>query len=127
MEEKKNVFQRVKSWYRHVTHQDDPHYISGKESRRIAKENRKTTREFEKKKRINVSEVEYVTQMRDPANILEIDNLCTYFFTDAGVSKAVDGVSFDIPKSSIVGVVGESGCGMSVTSLSFLQLVQAPQ
>ena len=127
MEEKKNVFQRVKSWYRHVTHQDDPHYISGKESRRIAKENRKTTREFEKKKRINVSEVEYVTQMRDPANILEIDNLCTYFFTDAGVSKAVDGVSFDIPKSSIVGVVGESGCGKSVTSLSVMQLVQAPQ
>ncbi|MDE5592544.1 MAG: ATP-binding cassette domain-containing protein [Clostridiales bacterium] len=59
--------------------------------------------------------------------MLEVDGLCTYFFTDAGISKAVDGVSFDIPKSSIVGVVGESGCGKSVTSLSVMQLVQAPQ
>lgn len=127
MEEKKNVFQRVKAWYLHVTHKDDPHYISGKEQRKIAKDNRKTTREFEKKKRSHIAESEYVTQMRDPSNILEIDGLCTYFFTDAGVSKAVDGVSFDIPKSSIVGVVGESGCGKSVTSLSVMQLVQAPQ
>lgn len=51
----------------------------------------------------------------------------THFFTDVGVSKAVDGVSFDIPKGSVVGVVGESGCGKSVTSLSVMQLVQAPQ
>lgn len=127
MEEKKSVIKRVKDWYCRVTHKDDPHYISGKESRKIAKDNRKTTREFEKKKRSNISENEYVTQMRDPSNILEVDGLCTYFFTDAGVSKAVDGVSFDIPKSSIVGIVGESGCGKSVTSLSVMQLVQAPQ
>ncbi|MDE5563332.1 MAG: ATP-binding cassette domain-containing protein [Clostridiales bacterium] len=126
-EEKKSVIKRVKDWYRHVTHKDDPHYISGKEQRLIAKNNRKTTRAFEKKKLAHVSESDYVTQMRDPSNILEVDGLCTYFFTDAGVSKAVDGVSFDIPKSSIVGVVGESGCGKSVTSLSVMQLVQAPQ
>ena len=126
-EEKKSVLKRVKDWYRHVTHKDDPHYISGKESRKIARDNRNTTRAFEKKKRIHVSESQYITEMRDPSNILEVDGLCTYFFTDAGVSKAVDGVSFDIPKSSIVGVVGESGCGKSVTSLSVMQLVQAPQ
>ena len=127
MAEKKSFFIRVKDWYRHVTHKDDPHYITGKESRRISAENRKTTREFEKKKRSSVPESEYVTQMKDSSNILEIEDLRTYFFTDAGISKAVDGVSFEIPKSSIVGVVGESGCGKSVTSLSVMQLVQAPQ
>ncbi len=127
MAEKKSFFIRVKDWYRHVTHKDDPHYITGKEARRISSENRKTTREFEKKKRSSVPETEYVTQMKDPSNILEIEDLRTYFFTDAGISKAVDGVSFEIPKSSIVGVVGESGCGKSVTSLSVMQLVQAPQ
>lgn len=127
MAEKKPIIERVKAWYKHFTHKDDPHYISGKEARKISRENRKTTRMYEKKKLRKASESEYLTTMRDPANILEIDNLCTYFFTDAGVSKAVDGVSFDIPKSSVVGVVGESGCGKSVTSLSVMQLVQAPQ
>ena len=127
MAEKKSIVTRVKAWYRHFTHKDDPHYISGKESRKISRDNRKTTREFEKKKRSKVAEWDYLSEMRDPSNILEIENLRTYFFTDAGVSKAVDGVSFDIPKSSIVGVVGESGCGKSVTSLSVMQLVQAPQ
>lgn len=127
MAEKKPIIERVKAWYKHFTHKDDPHYISGKEARKISRENRKTTRMYEKKKMRKASESEYLTTMRDPANILEIENLCTYFFTDAGVSKAVDGVSFDIPKSSVVGVVGESGCGKSVTSLSVMQLVQAPQ
>ncbi len=127
MAEKKKFTARLKTWYRHVTHKDDPHYISGREARKISRENAKTTREFEKKKRRRVSEAEYTTEMKDPNNILEIENLCTYFFTDAGVSKSVDGVSFEIPKSSVVGVVGESGCGKSVTSLSVMQLVQAPQ
>ena len=126
MAEKKTFIAKVKDWYRHVTHKDDPHYISGKEARRISNENRKITRMYEKKKLQKVSESEYLTQMRDPNNILEIENLQTHFFTDVGVSKAVDGVSFDIPKGSVVGVVGESGCGKSVTSLSLMQLVQAP-
>ena len=65
--------------------------------------------------------------MSDPNNVVEFDNLHTYFFTDAGVVKAVDGVTFQIPRGSTVGVVGESGCGKSVTSLSLMQLVQAPQ
>ncbi len=119
--------QRTKKWYEHVTHKNDPHYISGKEARRIARENFKITREYERKKRRHVSEEEYLTQMKDENNILEIEDLRTYFFTDAGVAKSVDGVSFEVPKKSVVGVVGESGCGKSVTSLSVMQLVQAPQ
>ena len=57
---------------------------------------------------------------------MEFDNVCTYFFTDVGVVKAVDGVNFNIPKHSTVGVVGESGCGKSVTSLSLMQLLARP-
>lgn len=103
-------------------------YLSAKESRRIAKENRKITAKFEKKyKRKNVPESEYLTTMKDPANALEIDDLHTYFFTDVGVVKSVDGVTFDVPQGKTVGVVGESGCGKSVTSLSIMQLLQRPQ
>ena len=103
-------------------------YLSAKESRRISRENRKITNEFEKKrKRKNVPESEYVTKMRDEKNVLEIDNLHTYFFTDAGTVKSVNGVSFEVPIGKTVGVVGESGCGKSVTSLSIMQLVQRPQ
>ena len=65
--------------------------------------------------------------MKDANNVIEFDNLQTFFYTDLGVVRSVNGISFDIPKNSIVGVVGESGCGKSVTSLSVMQLVQAPQ
>ena len=103
-------------------------YLSSKESRRISKENKKITDQFEKRfKRKNVPEEEYLTEMKDPDNVLEIDDLHTYFFTDVGTSKAVDGVSFDVPRGKTVGVVGESGCGKSVTSLSVMQLLQRPQ
>ena len=102
------------------------HYISAKESRKIAKENIKITRAFEKRKKRKNVEAEYVSQMADDNNILEFDNLHTYFYTDTGVVKAVNGVSFSIPAGSTVGVVGESGCGKSVTSLSLMQLVQGP-
>ena len=103
-------------------------YLSGKEARRISKENRKITNQFEKKrKRRNVPESEYLTQMHDANNAVEFDNLHTYFFTDTGVVKSVDGVSFDVPVGKTVGVVGESGCGKSVTSLSLMQLLQRPQ
>ena len=107
---------------------NDPYYISPKEERAIAKSNFKETRRLEKfRTRKNVPEEEYLTEMRDPNNIVEFDDLHTCFFTDVGTVKAVDGVSFDIPKGSIVGVVGESGCGKSVTSLSLMQLLQRPQ
>ena len=103
-------------------------YLSSKESRRISRENRRITNEYEKqRKRKNVPESEYLTEMRDPNNAVEFDNLHTYFFTDAGTVKSVDGVSFDVPIGKTVGVVGESGCGKSATSLSLMQLLQRPQ
>ena len=103
-------------------------YLSAKESRRISRENKKITDQLEKKyKRTNVPESEYLTEMHDWNNTLEIDNLHTYFFTDIGTSKAVDGVTFDVPTGKTIGVVGESGCGKSVTSLSIMQLLQRPQ
>ena len=96
-------------------------YMSAKESRRISKENRKITNQFEKqRKRKNVPE-------SDPQNAVEFDNLHTYFFTDTGTVKSVDGVTFNVPIGKTVGVVGESGCGKSVTSLSLMQLIQRPQ
>ena len=106
----------------------DSGYISARESRRISRENRKITRRIEvERNRKHVPKSEYTTQMRDPNNIVEFDDLHTYFFTDIGTVKAVDGVSFDVPRGKTVGVVGESGCGKSVTSLSLMQLVQRPQ
>ena len=103
-------------------------YLSAREARRISRENRKITDAYEKqRKRKNVPEAAYLTEMRDRQNAVEFDNLHTYFFTDAGVVKAVDGVSFAVPIGKTVGVVGESGCGKSVTSLSLMQLLQRPQ
>lgn len=91
-------------------------------------QNRRTVDALEKaRKRKNVPETEYLTQMRDSANAVEFDNLQTCFFTDAGIVRSVDGVTFDVPMGKIVGVVGESGCGKSVTSLSLMQLLQRPQ
>ena len=103
-------------------------YLSAKESRRISRQNRKITTAMEKKyRRKNVPESEYLTQMRDPRNVVEFDDLHSYFFTDTGTVKAVDGVSYEVPQGMTVGVVGESGCGKSVTSLSLMQLLQRPQ
>jgi peptide/nickel transport system ATP-binding protein len=98
------------------------HYISRKESKRIAKENSAKIRYFEKQKLRKAHVDEYTTQMHDDNNIVEFDDLHTYFFSDAGTVKAVNGVTFSIPKGATVGVVGESGCGKSVTSLSLMQL-----
>ncbi|GAA7277571.1 ABC transporter ATP-binding protein [Helicobacter pylori] len=58
--------------------------------------------------------------------ILEVKNLKTYFFTDRGVNKAVDGVSFGLKKSQTLCIVGESGSGKSITSLSILGLIEKP-
>ena len=103
-------------------------YLSAKESRRISKENRRITDQYEKqRKRKNVPESEYLTQMKNPENAVEFDNLHTYFFTDTGVVKSVDGVSFEVPVGKTVGVVGESGCGKSVTAKSIMGLIKAPQ
>ena len=102
------------------------HYLSGKEIRAIAKSNAKITRKLEKEKKRRLPESEYTSQMKDDNNILEIENLHSYFFTDQGVVKAVNGVSINVPANSTVGVVGESGCGKSVTSMSVMRLLQGP-
>jgi len=105
----------------------DSNYISLRESRKIIKYNVKQMKYYEALKRRKLDVSEYTAPMRDENNIIEIDGLKTCFFTDTGTVMSVNGVSFDIPKNKIVGVVGESGCGKSVTSLSIMQLVQAPQ
>ncbi|MFJ7407345.1 MULTISPECIES: ABC transporter ATP-binding protein [unclassified Lysinibacillus] len=58
--------------------------------------------------------------------VLEVKNLQTYFYSSEGVAKAVDGVSFTLHKGETLGIVGESGCGKSMTSLSLLRLVPSP-
>jgi oligopeptide/dipeptide ABC transporter ATP-binding protein len=58
--------------------------------------------------------------------LLDVRNLKTYFYTDDGVVKAVDGVDFDVSRGEVLGLVGESGCGKSVTSLSIMRLISVP-
>ena len=60
------------------------------------------------------------------APLLEVDGLKTHFFTRDGVVRAVDGVSFSIQPGETLALVGESGCGKSVTSLSILRLIASP-
>ena len=103
------------------------HYISAKESHAILKHNIQQMKYYESLKKRKVDPSEYTVKMQDENNIIEIDDLKTVFFTDNGTVMSVNGVSFSIPKNKIIGVVGESGCGQSVTSLSIMQLVQAPQ
>ena len=59
-------------------------------------------------------------------NILEVKGLKTQFFTEGGVVRAVDGVDFHVKRGEVLGIVGESGCGKSVTSLSIMRLISQP-
>src|ERR671932_1097729 len=63
--------------------------------------------------------------MQDQA-LLSVRELKTYFFADEGVTKAVDGASFDVRPGKTLGIVGESGCGKSVTARSILRIVERP-
>jgi oligopeptide/dipeptide ABC transporter ATP-binding protein len=65
-----------------------------------------------------------MTDKKEP--LLEVRNLKTYFFTEDGVVKAVDGVDFIVGRGEVLGLVGESGCGKSVTSLSIMRLIGIP-
>ncbi len=67
-----------------------------------------------------------VEQPSPQSNIVELRNLHTYFFTDLGVARALNGVTYDIPREKVLGIVGESGCGKSVTALSIMNLIQPP-
>jgi oligopeptide/dipeptide ABC transporter ATP-binding protein len=60
------------------------------------------------------------------AKLLEIKDLATYFYTPEGVVKAVDSISYDLEEGEILGLVGESGCGKSVSALSLMRLIQKP-
>jgi len=61
-----------------------------------------------------------------PQNALQVEDLRTYFLTSRGIAKAVDGVSYHVAPGETLGVVGESGCGKSVTALSIMRLIQDP-
>ena len=105
----------------------NPNLLTLKESREIIKNNLREIKRLEKIKREKKTPEQFTTVMKSNDNVLEIENLETYFYTDNGVVRSVNKISFEVPKDSIVGLVGESGCGKSVTSLSIMQLVQAPQ
>lgn len=122
--EKQSIIERINARVK----PKDVNHISARELAQISRENNRIMSALEKQRnRKNIPESEYLTTMKDKNNVVEFDNLHTYFFTDIGTVKAVDGVTFEIPKGKTVGVVGESGCGKSVTSLSLMQLLQRPQ
>ncbi len=89
--------------------------------------NKKYTQYIKTQKRRFIPESEYLVTMQNNNNLLEIDDLKAYFYTDIGTVKAVDGVTFNVPFGKTVGIVGESGCGKSVTSLAIMRLLQNPQ
>ena len=101
-------------------------YLTGKEIRAITKANLKEMKRLEAYKNRKAEEHEFLAELKNNENILEIEDLHTYFFTEQGTVKAVNGVSYDVPKNAVVGVVGESGCGKSVTSMSVMRLIQGP-
>ena len=75
----------------------------------------------------DIAELEFSYKKNDEEiPIIKVDGLKTYFYTEEGIVKAVDGISFEIFQNEIIGLVGETGCGKSVTALSILRLVRSP-
>ncbi|MDR2841818.1 MAG: ABC transporter ATP-binding protein [Spirochaetaceae bacterium] len=101
-------------------------YISTKESAAIIRENRKKIKALQKERKALGANAQFCS-LQNKDNLVEFENLKTYFFTDIGCVKAVDGITFNIPKGKTIGIVGESGCGKSITSLSLMRLLQEPQ
>ena len=64
--------------------------------------------------------------MNNNKPLLEVKGLKTYFYTEDGIVRAVDGVNFEVYPGEVLGIVGESGCGKSVTSLSIMRLISKP-
>jgi peptide/nickel transport system ATP-binding protein len=122
-----NIFNKITKKDNSVDVSEKKHYLTGKEIRAIAKKNHAVMRRLEKQKHRKAEESEFLSKMHNDNNILEVDDLHSYFFTEQGVVKAVNGVSFDVPQGKTVGIVGESGCGKSVTSMSIMRLLQGPQ
>jgi len=75
---------------------------------------------------IESEDVSNIDNSNKEAKLIQVKNLKTYFYTEEGIVKAVDGASFDIYEDEVLGLVGETGCGKSVTALSILNLVRAP-
>ena len=81
-------------------------YLTGREIKAIAKANAKEIKRLEAYKHRKAEEHEFLTEMKDPKNILEIEDLHTSFFTDSGEVQAVNGVSFNLDEGEILGIVG---------------------
>ena len=78
---------------------ENKHYLTGKEIKAITRANAKEMKRLEAYKNRKAQEWEFLSNMQDPNNILEIEDLHTYFFTEQGVGTAVNGVSFEVPKN----------------------------
>ena len=87
----------------------NPNLQTLKESREILKSNLREMKKYEKLKREKKTPDQFTTVMKSNGNVLEIENLQTHFYTDNGVVRSVNSISFDVPKNAIVGLVGESG------------------
>ena len=105
-------------------HPKNPNLMTLKESREIIKSNLREMKKYEKLKRVKRTLADYTTVMKSSNNILEIENLETCFFTDNGVVRSVNNISFDVPKDSIVGLVGESGCGKTTLGRCIVRAYQ---
>ena len=78
-------------------------YISNKEIKAIIKENNRQIKALQKRNK-SYTKDDYITKMKDENNVVEFENLHTYFYTDNGIVKAVNGVTYEVPKNKIVGI-----------------------